>query len=114
MGRRHRRARRTAREDVGVGRLVAGVEALDRLACRDADTLRLQHAQRRGGEPGLADLGAGAGDEGQPVGSPVHSWASAAPSASTCAGVCAADSATRSRDVPGATVGGRMAGTSIP
>ena len=33
---------------------------------------------------------------------------------STCASVCAAESVTRSRDVPGATVGGRIAGTSRP
>ena len=33
---------------------------------------------------------------------------------SSCSSVCAADSATRSRQVPGATVGGRIAGTSTP
>ena len=42
------------------------------------------------------------------------SSASAVASRSTCSAVWAAESATRSRDVPGGTVGGRMAGTSSP
>ena len=104
-----RRASRV-RQDVRVGVVVAGGERLHRLVRRGAETRR-----DRGGDPRLSDLGARSRDEDD------HAWgtapntpASACSSRATCSSVCAADSVTRSRAVPGATVGGRIAGTYRP
>ena len=73
-----------------------------------------ERARGRGGDPRLADVGAGAGDEDDHrVGTRRRGRRRARLRARPiCSSVCAAESVTRSRDVPGATVGGRIAGTS--
>ena len=71
----------------------------------------------RGRHPGLADLGSGAGndnDRSSGVRASPKTSASAATSRSICGSVCAALTVTRRREVPGATVGGRIAGTTSP
>src|SRR5690606_17562184 len=117
-------------------------EGLHWLASGNAKALFAPALQQSAADPGLADLGAGAQHADQAarawVGYEIHrsggrgggtaglmlqalmascsavSSASASRSCITMSGVWAADSATRRREVPGATVGGRMAGTYRP
>ena len=104
-------------KDVRVARVLVGLERLHRLSCGDSDPATAQQPERDRREPRLADAGAGTGDDDEPSGSRTHVGAtrsSARANASIWSSVCAADSATRRREVPGGTVGGRMAGTSMP
>ena len=68
-----------------------------------------------GGHPGLADVGPGPDDDDRAVRPPGHPARRGRPSRrSTSSSVWAAESVMRSRELPGGTVGGRMAGTSRP
>ena len=96
---------------------VAGIARLHRLAGRDVHPADPELTRHCRGPPGLAHLGRGAGDEherARPRRVHGNSSASAVASASTWSTVWSAESATRRRDVPGGTVGGRMAVTRKP
>ena len=100
--------------------VVAGLARLHRLAGRDVRRPAARSSRAVAARPpGLAHLGAGAGHEHERARSGHRAVREelgqrGRRARSTWSGVCAAESATRSRDVPGGTVGGRMAVTSKP
>ncbi len=109
-GRADRRRLLTGRraEHRGVRLGVVGVERLCRLAGGDRAAGGTQRTGPRRRPPRLADLGARPADEDErsrarPHRSRLHgaSTERARARASTCSSLCAAESATRSRDVPG-------------
>src|SRR5699024_9773201 len=95
--------------------VVGWIASLYRLDTDRIATAVAKPSDEAGSDDGLADICTGAEHKEthrSPTSSPAASNASR--QRSSCSLVCVAVGATRSRDIPSGTVGGRMAGASTP